>query len=134
MNRKERLAEFAERVAADPGAVRDSSDCGRYLAVNPMADEMELLEELGIKPSACNKVDLYWEYEDDVKFVEIQTEEYAAGRTPGIYARKAPSGYINIVVVVREPVISTEGVHVALGLVLRSKIANARLSDKLQKM
>jgi hypothetical protein len=134
MNKRERVRDFSERAAADPGAVRDTGDLGRYLSVNPMADEKELLAGLSIEPSACTKVDLYWEHEGDVKFVQIQTEDYAAPRKPGIYARKAPSGRVNVVVVVREPMVSSEVVHAALATASRTRIAEARLGHELERL
>ena len=113
MRKKKRIEDFAARAWADPDSVRTLGSLGRYLAVNPMSDEVALLARLGIEASTCAKVDLYWEH-DDVWFVQIQSEPYATPRRPGIYARAAPSGYVNVVVVVSERLISSRVVSRSL--------------------
>lgn len=67
-------------------------------------------------PSACTSVDLYWEHEGDVKFVQVQARAFAPEREPGMYARRAPTGYVNVVVVVSEQEISSRVVARALGV------------------
>ena len=59
-----RLSDFADRAKA-PRAMFDAGQLGRYVAVHPIADESELLQELGMTPAECYKVDCYW-LKDDV--------------------------------------------------------------------
>jgi len=134
MNRKTRLAHFAARIDVDPQAYRDAAELGCYVTVNPMADEPELLSRLGIVASSCTKVDLYWKYANEVRFVQVQAKDYPLSRTPGVYARKAPSGYTNIVVVVREPLISSSEVAQALKLVIAVQLDEENLGAGLAKL
>jgi hypothetical protein len=134
MKTKTRLADFAARVNADPRGFRDAGELGCYITVNPMADETELLSQLGILASSCTKVDLYWKFANDVMFVQVQAKDFPATRTPGVYACKSPSGYTNIVVVVREPIISSKEVAEALRLVARLQLDQERLGVDLVKL
>ncbi|MDC3960436.1 hypothetical protein [Polyangium jinanense] len=133
MNKKERIEDFAARAEADPNSVFALGSLGRYWAVNPMSDEVALLARLGIEASTCTKVDLYWEH-GDVWFVQIQSEAYGAPRKPGAYARLAPSGYVNVVVVVPERVISSDVVTRVLRDVADRSLRIERLRDILQPL
>jgi hypothetical protein len=132
MNASERFEDFAERVDGAPDAVREVAEHGRYLAINPMADEIELLLKMSIPASSCAKVDLYWEYDNDVRFVQVQARTYAATRSPGVYVRRAPSGYVNLVVVVEEAVITSEVVADALRLAAGMKIDDGNIGGDLR--
>ena len=110
MSKKNFKKDFDFRVKADPAAARVLENAGRYVAINPTADEHELLEKLGLEASDCKKVDLYWEFGEDIYFVQFQNSDYVSLRTPGVYIRKAPSGYTNIVVVTSEPAICANAI------------------------
>ncbi|MDC0748621.1 hypothetical protein [Polyangium mundeleinium] len=133
MNEKQHIEDFAARAGADPDSVRTLGSLGRYLLVNPMSDEVALLARLGIEASTCVKVDLYWEH-GDVWFVQIQAETYATPRSLGIYARLAPSGYVNVVVVAPERVISSDVVTRVLRDVAHRSLRADRLRDILQPL
>jgi hypothetical protein len=133
MSKEMRLEDFAARAGADPDSARTLGSLGRYLAVNPMSDEVALLARLGIEASACTKVDLYWEH-DDVWFVQIQSELYASPRRPGIYARLALSGYVNVVVVVSERLISSHVVSRSLREAANRTLHLDRLRDVLEPL
>jgi hypothetical protein len=107
MSKRARLADFKRRVGDSPDDVRTLGEHGRFVTVNPMSDEHELLKQLDLDPQSCLKVDLYWEYAGDVAFVEIQSTRYAGGRAPGTYVRQAPQGHLNVVIVVPDAAISS---------------------------
>jgi hypothetical protein len=143
MNKKDRLADFASRVKGDPTPVRTVAGGGRYWTVHPMADELELLATLGLASSSCTKVDLYWEYGGDVKFVQIYSTSYfderppglyTVERPPGLYACAASSGYINIVVVVKDVSISSGVVDDALRVAIEARIDENALKAELTRL
>jgi hypothetical protein len=133
MTNEERVADFAERVEMGPEAVRSLAE-GRYLSVNPMADEQDLLATLGIAASSCTKVDLYWEFAADVKFVQVQTVAYTDVRPPGMYARVASTGYVNVVIVVDDMTISSVVVADALKRAAEARIDERTLTTVLTKL
>jgi len=133
MSKKRRTKDFAARAGADPDSVRTLGSLGRYLAVNPMSDEVALLARLRIEASTCTKVDLYWE-QDDIWFVQIQSELYASPQRPGFYARLAPSGYVNVVAVVSERLISSHVVSRSLREVANRNLQLERLRDVLEPL
>jgi hypothetical protein len=133
MNAKDRIADFESRIKHDPGALKVISGAGRYFPVNPMADETELLLSLGILPSACVKVDLYWEYDKDIRFVQIQCESYSVKKVAGFYACKGPSGYVDFIVVVSEAFISSCIVNNTLERIVRLEPISP-LSNALQRI
>ena len=104
MERGARIRSFIERADRAPDGVLHLPGVGALILINPMADEAELLETLGIEPSACLKVDGYWRSMSDVHFVQIQSAEAAAGRRSGLYVRHEGSvAYdLNFVAVVEE--------------------------------
>lgn len=55
--RNARLAELDRRASRDASNVRKYAGVGRFIAVNPMSDELELLASIGSTPAACLKVD-----------------------------------------------------------------------------
>lgn len=119
-----RNRDFSQRAKADPASVHLNEGIGRFLTINPMSDEPGLLAALGIDSSSCVKVDLYWESNGDVVFVQIATESYSLGRRPGYYVRRAPNGYVNLVAVVADRTIASDVVL----RVLRE--AGSRLSER----
>jgi hypothetical protein len=133
MRRSERIAQFDDRCKAEPSSVRIVEALGRFLPVNPMSDESALLSELGLSSSSCNKVDLYWEFQDDIRFVQIQAAAYAS-RSPGMYARKSPSGYLNIVVVVPEAEVSSDIVVKALRGIATRSVTESAINDTLRQI
>jgi hypothetical protein len=134
MTNEERVADFAERVEMEPEGVRSLAENGRYLSVHPMADEEDLLAALGIAASSCIKVDLYWEFAGDVRFVQIQTVAYAEVRPPGIYARVASTGRINVVIFVDDMTISSVVVADALKRAAEARIDERTLTTVLTRL
>lgn len=130
--KRARVKDFEERAKADPDAVHSEPEIGRYFAVHPMADETALLKRLGIDASACKKVDLFWRRKDDVLFVQVEGSGYSVARTSGYYARKAPSGYLNIVAVISDDVVTSNTVRRVLAELATRPIAVRTLSDTLQ--
>ena len=60
--------------------------------VHPLADETDLLAELGIKPEECRSADAYWRYRSSVYFVQLNgaPSHDRSGpyfRAAGIYCR-----------------------------------------------
>lgn len=109
-----RVEDFRRRVACDSSAVLELGKLGRILAVNPMSDEQSVLERLEIGPESCTKVDLYWEFAADVAFVQVQSKHYANPRQVGAYVRRTFDGWLNLVIVVSDPSISSTCVIGAL--------------------
>ena len=68
-----RLSDFDFRARAEPSAHFKDPTGGEYVAVNPFADELELLERLGISPEICTKVDCYWKRDGDVYFLQVES-------------------------------------------------------------
>jgi hypothetical protein len=99
-----------------------------------MADEVDLLRALGMDASECIKVDLYWAHRDDVLFLQVQTAAYARERGPGYYVRRAPSGYVNVVVVVDDEQVSSSVIERALREIAKRKIAVKGLDSHLRRL
>jgi len=133
MSKKDRLSEFASRHRFEPSNTRELGSAGRYITINPMADETDLLLALCLNPSDCIKVDLYWEHAGDVAFVQVHTKAYSGSLLPGIYARVNPSGRANFVVVVPYETISTEVANEVLRRLALINVADGDLSDSLKK-
>ena len=130
--RKKRLRDFEQRAKAERDSLREVPDLGSYVAVNPMADESELLKKLGMTRDTCIKVDLYWANRGDVMFVQVMTRSYAVSREAGLYARLTPTGYVNVVVVVPDDAIDSSIIALALNRIMSSKIETKSLGDTLQ--
>jgi hypothetical protein len=129
--RQQRVADFDLRMGDAATQVVGLQNLGRYIAVNPMADQTEQLQQLGIAADSCTKVDLYWHFRDDVWFIQVQARSYAMERAPGIYARRADSGYLNVVVVLAEELIASATVAAALGKIASHQIPVRRLDATL---
>lgn len=129
-----RIKDFEARAKADPDAVYSDPEVGHYFALNPMADDPKLLKRLGIDANACTKVDLFWRQKDDVLFVQVQGRRYSVERTPGHYARKAPSGYLNIVAVISDDIVTSHVVLRVLSELANRPMAVRSLSAALQPM
>jgi hypothetical protein len=71
-----------------------------------MADEILLLKKLEVDPQECDKVDLFWEFDGDVRFVEIRGISNAY-RPVGIYARLTDRGSVTIQVCIPEAAITS---------------------------
>jgi len=134
MSKKDRLSKFASRHRFDPSNTRELGCAGRYITINPMADETDLLLALCMNPSDCIKVDLYWEHAGDVAFVQLHTKAYSESLLPGIYARVNPEGRANFVVVVQYETISTETTNEVLRRLASINWADVDLSESLKKV
>lgn len=131
MSSKKRVADFEARANSDPDAIRSVQGLGRLLLVNPTADDKETLTLLGIEASQCIKVDTYWQFEDDVWFVQIQSADYDPVRGPGIYGRLTDRGQVNIVVIVDGSTISSHIVDTTLKTILEKRITKRKLPQHL---
>jgi len=133
--RNPRVEDFEARAKADPDALHSDPEFGRYLVVNPLADETQVLNRLGIYASACTKVDLFWQRTaDEVSFVQVESRRYSIERKPGYYARNAPSGYLNIVAVVTEDLVTSDVVLRVLTELANRPIAIGSLGDMLRSI
>jgi hypothetical protein len=133
MSKKKRLADFALRVSDDPGDVRSAPGLGRFITVHPMADETSLLKKLRVDPQECDKVDLYWEYEGDVYFIEVRGISNAY-RPVGIYARLTDRGSVTIQVCISEAAITSTLVESALRELVRILPMLPELTPSLVKV
>ena len=107
MSKAKRRVDFEQRANADPASLRSLPGLGRFIAVNPMTDETELLAQLGVDERICMKVDMYWEFNGDVPFVQVWGKSYTSSRPVGSYVRRMPDGRINVVTVVDDELISS---------------------------
>jgi len=97
---KQRLADFASSVAYAPESVLTHAGHGwRYIAVNPFADDVQLLRSLHWPAERCRKVDAYWECGGDVYFVQVEALD-PGGRAQGLYYRRFDAGGVNLVAIV----------------------------------
>ena len=126
-SRAARLADYDLRARTDPDSVHEAGSLGGYIAVNPTADDTELLGRLRLKPEACTKVDCYWKRGEDVYFLQVQTSVHT-DRKPGLWARVSPGEprYRNLVGVVRDRVVTRDELH----RVMKSFVGS--LDDDLQ--
>lgn len=135
-DRERRVIAFDERASSDPSALHHTPGIGRYVTVNPMSDEGELLAEIGVSPEDCIKVDCYWLHGDDVHFVQIHTTKYALDKTPGVYGREQnDKAYkANIVVIVSDATISQRVVDDALAYAQTVLQNNPVLGQALRRL
>jgi len=83
-----RLRDFADRKAFDPKSViRVQGRDWEYIPIHPMANETETLNELGISPKDCIKVDCYWKVGEEVFFLQVYTKKSGITWGTGFYAR-----------------------------------------------
>ena len=134
MSKKHRLLEFASRHRFEPTNTRELGCAGRYIAINPMADETDLLSALCLNPSDCIKVDLYWEYAGDVAFVQVHTKAYSVNSPSGIYARVDSEGRANFMVVVPDDAISKEIADEVLRRLTLTNVADMHLVESFKKI
>ncbi len=85
--REARVKDFVSRKRFDPSSVIVSGALGEYIPIHPMANQTELLRELGIEPANCVAVDSYWYVDGDVVFLQIYSKIYLQERCPGLYAQ-----------------------------------------------
>ena len=133
--KRTRLADFASRAAYAPEDVQSLPGLGRFIAVHPMADESAVLARLGISPQDCDKVDLYWEYADDVRFVEFCGVDYGTpGELPpvGMFARLTRRGSMTILVCLLDATITSTLVETVLQELVRilGETPNLRLTGE----
>lgn len=102
------------RSKARPEWVREVTGLGRYITIHPMANETELLAHLGMSASSCISVDLYWQYEDDVRFVEIVARGYPIQREVGVFVRKKRDGLVNIMAKLDAEAVTSKEVEAVL--------------------
>jgi len=90
--RKLLLRDFAERKESAPEhLLRVQGYEWEYIAVQPMANETQILRQLGMSPSDCIAVDCYWCVDDDVVFLQLRSQVYLKERPVGLYAQWWPS-------------------------------------------
>jgi len=85
-DRRKLVEDFERRVrySRETGDLRPLLERPGSLAwvVHPLADETELLAELGMNPEQCQSADAYWRYRDSVYFVQLYGARYGARRRP----------------------------------------------------
>ena len=127
-----RLEDFESRSKEDPTTIVHDALLGSYIAVNPMADEADLLARLGISSLECRKVDLYWKREGDVYFLQVETQEYSK-REPGVWARMSPGepAYVNLLGVIESDVVTRGRVHTIMSAFASSGLQGLDLNETL---
>ena len=117
-----RLKDFARRCEQDPKSVHEWEST-RFIAIHPCADETDLLRRINAVPEECRQVDIYWEIQEEVVFVQVQTVA-ASGRAEGIYARiiEEEVPLLNIVSVLPGSVVTTADVRKAMRAIAASGI------------
>ena len=129
-DRQKLVQDFEQRARYDreTGDLRHLLEGPRSLAwvVHPLADEMDLLAELGIPPERCRSADAYWRFGDNVYFVQFCSSTppsvYRDGqptgqappyfRSPGIYYRFDKDQRQDIFdIFLREPVVTSGELH-----------------------
>lgn len=123
------------RAKADPDSVYRDSLLGTYIAVHPLADELELLQRLNVSPDSCTRVDCYWLYDDDVYFVQIEASKYA-NRSIGLWGRLSPGepAYTNLLGVVSEESVARSTVHRVMGLFRRLPLRDLKLEERFRSL
>ena len=134
-----RLEDFKGRAEFSPGDVLVApTGSDRYIPIHPMADDVQTLNLLEIEPSDCHSVDSYWEVGDkeDVVLLQVQTQEVAMGRRPGLYARWA-DGEVPIrilLAIVDEKFITRKVVEEVIGKFSALRILEVDLDSKLVRL
>lgn len=134
-DRAVRLSDFAARARGDPSAHFRDPTGGEYVAVHPFADELELLERLGISPEVCTTVDCYWKRDGDVYFLQVESA-LTVKREVGLWARVNASKprYVNFVAIVEERLISRDVVHAAMRALAEFDVGRLELTDGLARL
>ena len=83
---EQNLRDFEERKEPDLSNVYNFKGY-EYVAVHPMSDEQQILDELGMQPTDCIKVDLYWRVENLVFFLQINSIKFTNNGKIGLFAR-----------------------------------------------
>jgi hypothetical protein len=99
-----RLVAFESRARYAPDDVLIHAGSGwRYIAIQPFADDHQLLERLHWPADRCRTVDAYWECAGDVYFLQLEGAGVSL-RTPGLYYRRGgEDAYAANLVAVVEP-------------------------------
>ena len=101
---------------------------GRYATVHALADQAKLLAKLRMKPADCIRVDVYWQWNDDVAFVEIMGPRPPH---PPIYAmRLNDNGYIYYYARVLEEAMTSAVVARVLAHFARHGLARRQLTNQ----
>lgn len=133
--REQRLDEFDSRGRAEPSAVYHDEALGAYILIHPLADEENELSRLGMSSASCTKADCYWNYDQDVYFLQVETTNYAS-REPGLWARISPGepSYINLVGIVDDPVVTSSAMHRIMRLFQAVPISSLQLESTLRRV
>ena len=128
----ERLAEFESRAQCAPDHVlRHGERNWRYIAVQPFADDHELLQQMDWPADRCRMVDAYWECDGDVYF--LQVDGFGEGmRAPGLYYRwDGGTAYVANLVAVVSPGPIVRGAFETIMSQLASKLVLLGRSTEL---
>jgi hypothetical protein len=100
----ERLSDFEARGEHNPaGLLQHPQHSWRYIAVHPFADDHELLRRIDWPAHKRTSVDAYWEYEGDIYFLQVESEDIGL-RPRGLYYRwNGGNGYVANLVAVIDP-------------------------------
>lgn len=134
--RSQRRRDFEFRAASEPHGAMPLAAGGQIVTIHPLADELDILSKLNLRPEQCTSVDGYWSIGGDVVFLQVNTAIADSFREPGLYARLAPHPprYVNLVVVVDEPYITRAMLENAAREFLRLGWDEAALGHQLIKL
>jgi hypothetical protein len=130
-----RMRDFNARARDAPEAGFEDPSVGEYIAVNPLADEVDLLDRLGISPSQCTKVDCYWKRGGDVCFLQVETRANTS-REPGLWARTSAGNppYVNLVAIVEESFVTRQLLHRVMNALSEFEIDRIQLGTNLERL
>jgi hypothetical protein len=85
-NRRVRVRDFLRRARFSQSEV-ETHGHWRYIRVHPLADESDLLSQIGTTPADCDGVDAWLYTGDDVLLLQVRTAVKGKTRKPCCVAR-----------------------------------------------
>lgn len=79
-SRRARLRDFQRRLRHESST--ESHNGFRYISIHPLADDLETLDRLGLRPSDCTSVDCWWEVGNGVALLEVRALATSARAKP----------------------------------------------------
>lgn len=105
--RRFRLRDFQRRYWYD-GERRSYRDW-RYVIVHPFADDLALLDRLGMAPSECRNADVWWATGKDVVLLQTRAVGEAGQATVRIWCARPP--YLSIIARLPDSVTTIQRLH-----------------------
>lgn len=126
---KQNLNDFEERKDPDLSNVY-SYKGHEYITVHPMCDETKLLAELGLQPTDCTKVDLYWRIENQVFFLQVNSIKFWQDGRTGLFARwESKHSRVYLEANLETPFISRHIVESVMDIFLTKKLLTMNFSE-----